>query len=111
MAEQSKQPQIAVTEAIYLLRTFRGADLTQTVYQIEKSALLYLHRGTKEGTAALGLRGETLDAAALPAAFSRLTPAEIEDCLCIYKDTIRGVDRARGKSGCRVVGRRRRYWD
>ena len=37
MAEQSKQPQIAVAEAIHLLQTFRGADLTQTIYQIEKS--------------------------------------------------------------------------
>jgi hypothetical protein len=74
-------------------------------------ALVHLHRGTKEGAAALGLRGETLDPAALPAAFSRLTPAEIEDCLCIYKDAIRGVDRACGKSGCRVVGRRRHCWD
>lgn len=74
-------------------------------------ALVYLHRGTKEGAAALGLRGETLDRATLPAAFSRLTPAEIEDCLCIYKDAIRGVDRTRGKSGCRVVGRRRHCWD
>jgi hypothetical protein len=80
-------------------------------YFRKSPALVYLHRGTKEGAAALGLRGETLDPAALPAAFSRLTPAEIEDCLCIYKDAIRGVDRARGKSGCRVIGRRRHCWD
>ena len=37
MAEQSKQPQIAVAEAIHLLQTFRGAALTQTIHQIEKS--------------------------------------------------------------------------
>jgi hypothetical protein len=37
MAEQSKQPQIAVAEAVHLLHAFRGADLTQTIYQIEKS--------------------------------------------------------------------------
>ena len=37
MAEQPKQPQIAVAEAIHLLQTFRGSDLTQTIYQIEKS--------------------------------------------------------------------------
>jgi len=70
-------------------------------------ALVYLHRGTREGAAALGLRGETLDPATLPAAFSRLTPSEIEDCLCIYKDAIRSVDRARSKSARRVVGARR----
>jgi hypothetical protein len=37
MAEKSKQPQIAIAEAIHLLQTFRGADLTQTICQIEKS--------------------------------------------------------------------------
>jgi hypothetical protein len=37
MAAQSKQPQIAVAEAIHLLQTFRGAGLTPTIYQIEKS--------------------------------------------------------------------------
>ena len=37
MAEQSKQPQVAVAEAIHLLQTFRGADLTHTIYQIYKS--------------------------------------------------------------------------
>jgi len=37
MASEPKQPQIAVAEAIHLLQTFRGADLTQTIYQIEKS--------------------------------------------------------------------------
>lgn len=37
MAEEFKQPQIAITEAIHLLQSFRGADLTQTIYQIEKS--------------------------------------------------------------------------
>ncbi len=35
MAEESKQSQIA--EAIHLLQTFRGVDLTQTIYRIETS--------------------------------------------------------------------------
>jgi hypothetical protein len=34
MADTSKQPQIAIAEALHLLQTFRGADLTQTIYQI-----------------------------------------------------------------------------
>lgn len=48
---------------------------------------VYLHRGTLEGALALGLgRGrEWIDLAELPEAFRRLTPAEAEDCLCIYK--------------------------
>jgi hypothetical protein len=37
MAEESRQPQIAIADAIHLLQTFRGSDLTQTIYQIEKS--------------------------------------------------------------------------
>lgn len=52
--------------------------------------LVYLHQGTKEGAAILGFRGDTLDPTVLPTAFSRLTPAEIEDCLCIYRDELRG---------------------
>jgi hypothetical protein len=37
MAEDSKPPQLALADAIYLLQTFRGVDLTRTIYQIEKS--------------------------------------------------------------------------
>lgn len=70
--------------------------------------LIYLHRGTKEGAAILGFKGETLDPALLPAAFSGLTAAEAEDCLCIYKDRLRGaIDYHRGSSG-RAVARRQR---
>lgn len=48
---------------------------------------VYLHRGTREGARALGLgRGrDWIDLAELPPEFGRLTPAEAEDCLCIYK--------------------------
>jgi hypothetical protein len=37
MAQESKSPQLAVADAIHLLQTFRGGDLTQTIYQIEQS--------------------------------------------------------------------------
>ena len=37
MAEKSKPPQLAIEDAIHLLRTFRGADLTRTIYRIEKA--------------------------------------------------------------------------
>ncbi len=70
---------------------------------------VYLHRGTKEGAAVLGFHGLTLDPVVLPSAFSRLTPAEIEDCLCIYKKNLRGAPgRSRRNSGCGVAGRQRR---
>jgi hypothetical protein len=37
MAEDSKSPQPPIADAIHLLQTFRGADLTRTIYQIEQS--------------------------------------------------------------------------
>jgi len=89
-----------------LLLERRGRVAIITINRPEKRNALNI-KTREEGAAALGLRGETLDPAALPAAFSRLTPAEIEDCLCIYKDAIRSVDRARSKSARRVVGARR----
>lgn len=70
--------------------------------------MTYLHRGVKEGAAALGFRGKSLDPAMLPAPFSRLTPAEIEDCLCIYKGELRGLqDHSRRNSRCGVLTRER----
>ncbi len=47
---------------------------------------VYMHAGTRKGARALGLgvKGETLDPDHLPSEFKQLTPAEIEDCLCIY---------------------------
>jgi hypothetical protein len=51
--------------------------------------LVYLHCGTRVGARALGLSArDTLHPDALPREFRQLSPAEIEDCLCIYKDEI-----------------------
>ena len=50
---------------------------------------VYLHAGTRKGARALGLRGTTVHKNDLPPEFHRLSPAEIEDCLCIYKAQIR----------------------
>ncbi len=55
---------------------------------------VYLHAGTKKGAAVFGLGGDSIDPWNLPFPFSRLTPAEIEDCLCIYKDDLRGAMRS-----------------
>ncbi len=54
---------------------------------------VYLHAGTSEGAAYLDLRSPngTLLCSALPNAFHRLSPAEIEDCLCICKDSIKKI--------------------
>lgn len=52
--------------------------------------LVYLHSGAAAGAAALGFRGEAIHPDMLPAAFSLLSAAEIEDCLCRYKAMLRG---------------------
>ncbi len=53
---------------------------------------VYLHAGTREGARALSLGGKTIDVRELPASLRKLSAAEIEDCLCIYKDALRGRD-------------------
>jgi hypothetical protein len=55
---------------------------------------VYLHAGTAKGAKALGLShtGETLDLAALPAAFRQLRSHEVEDCLCLYEDELEAID-------------------
>lgn len=55
--------------------------------------LVYLHAGTRAGARGLNIKGDSIDPASLPEAFSRLSPAEIEDCLCIYKDELNGLRR------------------
>jgi hypothetical protein len=50
---------------------------------------VYLHAGTRDGARVLGLRGKRVDPSKLPREFQKLTPAEMEDCLCIYKDELR----------------------
>jgi hypothetical protein len=57
--------------------------------------VVYLHRGTRVGAAALGLdvKRETIPRDEFPEPLSSFTAAEIEDILCIYKErfaTLRG---------------------
>jgi hypothetical protein len=54
--------------------------------------MVYLHAGARDGARALGLKGVRLDPRELPPAFSKLSPAEIEDCLCIYKNELRSSE-------------------
>ena len=70
--------ELAVYDIAHRIGAFLGKEPT----------LVYLHTGTREGARELGFTGKTLNPALLPAPFSRLTPAEIEDCLCIYKDEL-----------------------
>ena len=52
--------------------------------------VVYLHAGTRVGARAFGVPAgqPAISPSALPSTFSRLSPREIEDCLCIFKDDI-----------------------
>ena len=58
--------------------------------------VVYLHAGTMVGAQALGLayRKGTVALEDLPAPLRRLSPREIEDVLCIYKDVLQRRRRA-----------------
>lgn len=49
---------------------------------------VHLHAGAREGARALGIRSKSAAVSGFPHAFHRLDAAEIEDCLCIYKDEL-----------------------
>jgi hypothetical protein len=84
--------------AVYDIAHRIGARLAKSPDRV------YLHAGTKDGARALNIGGESADPSVLPPSFSRLTPAEIEDCLCLYKDELRAPRPPRGKrrSPCRM---------
>jgi len=86
--------------SIYRVSELTIYDIAHRIgaYLRKAPRLVYLHRGTRIGATAFGLHGRTIDPKQLPAAFFRLTPAEIEDCLCIYKDELK-ADRGRTSSG------------
>jgi hypothetical protein len=65
MADQPKPPQLAVADAIHLLQTFRGADLTGTIYQIEKSLKGVSAHNYSTVLTTSGARAEVLGAAGL----------------------------------------------
>lgn len=53
---------------------------------------VYLHAGTRDGARLFGLGGrQSIRPSDLPRAFRRLQAAEIEDCLCIYRDDIAAI--------------------
>ncbi|MEX0921704.1 MAG: hypothetical protein WDZ84_02935 [Rhodovibrionaceae bacterium] len=52
---------------------------------------VYLHQGAKEGARALGIMGNSVDLNQLPKEFHNLSPAQAENCLCIFKNELRGI--------------------
>jgi hypothetical protein len=65
MAEDSKPQQIAIAQALHLLQTFRGTDLTQTIYQIEKSMKGVSAENYAAVLSTSGAKAEVLGAAGL----------------------------------------------
>ena len=65
MGKESQPSQPAIDNAIHLLQTFRGADLTQTIYQIEKSLKGVSAETYSTVLTTSGAKAEVLDAAGL----------------------------------------------
>ncbi|MEA3053264.1 MAG: hypothetical protein QOG72_2167 [Sphingomonadales bacterium] len=68
-------------------------DIAQRIgwYRGIEPAEVYLHCGALEGAKALvpQLRGKTVSVAQLPLALHALTPAQLEDVLCLYKAVLK----------------------
>jgi len=58
---------------------------------------VYLHAGTRIGARVFSINGDSFDPKTLPKSFTCLSPAEIEDCLCIYKDELYEAQTQRGE--------------
>jgi hypothetical protein len=68
---------------------------------------VYLHAGTREGAAALGLHGDkTLLMSELPPELQALEPYEVEDVLCIYTDQLRDRSKPPPEEACRLPNER-----
>jgi hypothetical protein len=72
---------------------------------------VYLHAGTRVGARVFGISGDSFNPKILPKPFSQLEPSEIEDCLCIYKDELRGGSRGHHSSRCAVARTQRVCWE
>ncbi len=55
---------------------------------------VYLHAGVRVGAVALGFKKSRkwIELGELPKAFRRLSAQQIEDCLCIYKRELEGIE-------------------
>lgn len=61
---------------------------------------VYLHAGVRVGAKALGLddRPAKLPMSIFPPAFQKLSPEQVEDCLCIYNSQLQAWQRAQRKA-------------
>lgn len=83
----------AVTRDIWMIGELTVYDIATRIgaYLGLMPAKVYMHRGTREGSKALGFTGKepTIEVDQLPPEFAVLKPYEIEDCLCIYKQDLK----------------------
>ena len=71
------------------LTTYEVALRIGTYLRIYPEENVYLHAGTRAGARALGLNaGRTVKISSLPPPLNRLSAAQAEDVLCIYKDDL-----------------------
>ncbi len=66
---------------------------------------VYLHAGTRDGARVFCIGGNSFDPKILPKTFLNLAPSEIEDCLCIYKNELRGDSHQHRSARCGVATR------
>lgn len=57
---------------------------------------IYLHAGTAKGARVFGVTGRRARIEDFPKPFSRLSPAQAEDFLCVYKDALAAIVRGYG---------------
>jgi|SRR5215472_6933853 len=72
---------------------------------------IYLHSGTRQGARALGIRvrhKDALEVTELPTELRCLSPHEVEDVLCIYKDQFSNPETSSWRlTGCASISRGR----
>jgi hypothetical protein len=107
---RSVEKEIGSVKGIGALTVYDIADRIGAYFK-KAPERVYLHAGVRTGAQVFGLGGDSFDPKLLPKPFSRLTVSEIEDCLCIYKDELRGAARDGRNSGCGVARRQRVCWE
>jgi len=105
---QSIKEEIGCTKGIGALTVYDIAHRIGAYFNMPPNRV-YLHAGTRVGARAFGICGDSFDPKdpkILPKPFSLLTPSEIEDCLCSYRNELRDRTLNRNGTGCGVRGRK-----
>lgn len=98
------------------LAPIRGAgellvyDIAQRIGIFRKlePEVVYLHAGTRQGAKELGIRGKVVSRRELAAEFRSLSPSELEDLFCNYKDALAGAALPESMTPCSAGPRERK---